>query len=136
MNLRTVRAKSAEESNSNTSIYMDGRKCENSACVNRRHLVALSPEDHRAVHSTKYRTIKEQIYRGEWEKIQAAKAEERSRLERELLERDRQLRKQQLAEIERLRNLALAAEEERKKRLLREERWREFRARLKRFLYV
>ena|ERR1700722_5260446 len=28
-------------------------KCENSTCVNPRHLVALSPEAHRAVHATK-----------------------------------------------------------------------------------
>jgi hypothetical protein len=85
-------------------------KCENSGCVNPRHLVALSPEDHRAVHSTKDKTIKEQIYRGEWQKIQAAKAEaarlERERLERQWLERERQrleVERQRLAEQESLR---------------------------------
>lgn len=102
-------------------------KCENSACVNPRHLVALSPEDHRAVHSTKDRTIKEQIYRGEWKKIQVAKAEaqrlERERLERQRIERERQrLERERLAEIERQQLAALAAEEERKKQLLRLER--------------
>ena len=50
-------------------------KCENSACVNPRHLVALSPEAHRALHATKHKTLKEQIYQGEWEQIQAAKLE-------------------------------------------------------------
>jgi hypothetical protein len=63
-------------------------KCENSACVNPRHLIALSPEDHRAVHATKDGAIKEQIYRGECAKIQAAKAEA-ERLEREEWERQR-----------------------------------------------
>src|SRR5262249_29836322 len=56
-------------------------KCENSACVSPRHLVALSPEDHRAVHATKDKAIQEQIYRGESQKIQGTKAEERARLE-------------------------------------------------------
>jgi hypothetical protein len=44
-------------------------KCENSTCVNPRHLVALSPEAHRAVHATKDRALREQIYRGEWQRI-------------------------------------------------------------------
>ncbi|MGA8654676.1 MAG: HNH endonuclease [Chthoniobacterales bacterium] len=69
------------------------RKCENSACMNPRHLVALSPAQHRAAHATKDRAIKEQIYRGEWEQIQAAKAEPaqlaKERYERERLERRR-----------------------------------------------
>ena len=60
-------------------------KCGNSACVNPRHLVALSAEAHRAVHATKDKALKERIYRGEWEQIQAARAEA-ARLERERLE--------------------------------------------------
>jgi hypothetical protein len=50
-------------------------KCGNSACVNPRHPVALSAEAHRAVHATKDKALKESIYQGEWEQIQAAKAE-------------------------------------------------------------
>jgi hypothetical protein len=49
-------------------------KCENSTCINPRHLVALSPEAHRAVHSTKDKALKERIYRGEWEKIKTARS--------------------------------------------------------------
>jgi hypothetical protein len=76
-------------------------KCWNSACLNPRHLVALSPEAHSAVHATKDNALREQIYRGQWEQIQAAKAEaarlERARLEIELLQRERQ---RELARIE------------------------------------
>jgi HNH endonuclease len=50
-------------------------KCGNSACVNPRHLVALTAEAHRAVHATKDKAIHERIYRGEWEQIQTAEAE-------------------------------------------------------------
>jgi hypothetical protein len=68
-------------------------KCGNSACVNPRHLVALSAEAHRAVHATKDKAKKERIYRGEWEQIQAAEAEaarlERERIEREWFEKER-----------------------------------------------
>ena len=104
-------------------------KCKNCACVNPRHLVALSPEDHRAVHATKNRAIQEQIYRGEWAKIQAAKVEaarlERERLERRRLEWERQLEEQRrererLAEIERQRLAELAAENERRRQIRQE----------------
>lgn len=74
-------------------------KCENSACVNPRHLVAFSPEDHRAVHATKNNAIKQQIYRGEWAEIQAAKAEA-ERLERERAEEQRRERERIAAEKE------------------------------------
>jgi hypothetical protein len=77
-------------------------KCENSGCVNPRHLVALSLEDHRAVHATKNKATKEQIYRGEWQKIQAAKAEA-ERLERERLERQRIQREEKRIQAERQR---------------------------------
>jgi HNH endonuclease len=87
-------------------------KCENSACVNPRHLVALSPDDHRAVHATKNKAIKEQIYHGEWQKIQAAKAEA-ERLEQQRLEQQR-LEQIRLAEERRKRAAAMAAEEARK----------------------
>lgn len=98
-------------------------KCENSACVNPRHLVALSPEDHRAVHSTKNNTIKEQIYRGEWQKIQAAKAEA-ARLERERYERERKLARERY-EREQLEQRPIEAGKEEEKRLLAAatERW-------------
>jgi hypothetical protein len=111
-------------------------KCENSACVNPRHLVALSPEAHRAVHATKDKTLKERIYRGEWERIQAEKAQAqwlaKERAERQRLEREQQRR---AAEIERQRTFALAAEEERKKQVRREERIHKLAARLKKFLF-
>ncbi len=66
-------------------------KCENSACVNPRHLVGLSSEAHRAVYVTKDKTLKERIYRGKWEKIQAEKQiqAESERLVRERLEKQR-----------------------------------------------
>jgi hypothetical protein len=73
-------------------------KCENSACVNPRHLVALSPESHRAIHATKDKMLKERIYRGEWERIQAEKVEA-ERLEIEQLEQERL--DQQRAELQR-----------------------------------
>lgn len=92
-------------------------KCGNSACVNPRHLVALSPEAHRRVHSTKDKALKERIYQGEWEQIQRAEANERAaaaaeearrlalrvereRLRREQLERDEKERKERLEQAE------------------------------------
>src|SRR6516164_3120820 len=95
-------------------------KCENSACVNPRHLVALSPEAHRALHATKHKTLKEQIYQGEWEQIQAAKLEAGERFVRERIERQRreqeeggrQLLKASL--LERQRIAALNAENKRR----------------------
>jgi hypothetical protein len=88
-------------------------KCGNSACVNPRHLVALSAEAHRAVHATKDKAIKERIYRGEWEQIQAAEAEaarlereriERQRLECERIEKEQEEKRQLIAEAERWRS--------------------------------
>jgi hypothetical protein len=70
-------------------------KCENSACVNPRHLVALSPEAHRAVHATKDKTLRERIYAGEWERIQAEKAEV-ERLARERRERKQRLERERI----------------------------------------
>jgi hypothetical protein len=66
-------------------------KCENSACINPRHLVALSPDAHRAVHATEDRTLKERIYRGEWRKIQEERdiLEEGQRLVRERMKKQR-----------------------------------------------
>ncbi|HWY91820.1 MAG TPA: HNH endonuclease [Chthoniobacterales bacterium] len=112
-------------------------KCETSSCVNPRHLVALSPEDHRAVHSTKDKAIQEQIYLGEWEQVKVAKAEEarleKARLERERLEavqleeerleRERLQRcraQERLAQSERQRIASLDAENRRISRLRRE----------------
>jgi hypothetical protein len=91
--------------------------CENSACVNPRHLVALSPDAHRAWHATKDKALRERICAGEWEQIQAAKAEaarlereqrlgqERQRLEEQELARRREKRTEQFDWIfSRLRN--------------------------------
>ena len=99
-------------------------KCENSACVNPKHLVVLSPEAHRAVHATKDKTLKERIYRGEWERIQAEKAQA-ERLAMERLERER-LERERLAKERSKRVAAMAAEEARQKQRHREERWRSF----------
>jgi hypothetical protein len=75
-------------------------KCSNSACVNPRHLVALSPEAHRAVHATKDIVLKERIYRGEWEQIQAAEAKAallaREKAEKDRLEREGRRQQQQV----------------------------------------
>src|ERR1700730_18636135 len=60
-------------------------KCENSACVNPRHLVALSPDDHRAVHAIKDKEIREQIYLGNH---QHAERLIRAKLQREKLKRE------------------------------------------------
>ena len=83
-------------------------KCENSACVNPRHLVALSPEAHRAVHGTKDKALKERIYAGEWEQIQAAKAkaeaERQQQLQRERHERALRLAREQHERAEREEN--------------------------------
>jgi hypothetical protein len=105
-------------------------KCANSACVNPRHLVALSPEAHRAVHATKSHALKERIYRGEWERIQAEKVEAarlaKERLEKLWRERERQREEQRrererLAEQERQRIATVAAEKEREREIRREE---------------
>jgi hypothetical protein len=106
-------------------------KCENSACVNPRHLVALSPEAHRAVHATKDHALKERIYRGEWRRIKTEKAlaEQlaRERRERQWREQERlaeeQLREyERLAEEQRQRVAAIAAEEARKREERRKKR--------------
>jgi hypothetical protein len=103
-------------------------KCGNSSCVNPRHLVALSAEAHRAVHATADRVLKQGIYRGEWEEIQAAKAKaarvakekyeqiqaekaENSRLDREAYElNQREKRRIEAKEEEENRQLEVAVE--------------------------
>lgn len=93
-------------------------KCENSACVNPRHLVALSAEAHRAVHATKDKTLKERIYGGEWHKIQKEKEiqEEGQRLARQRFEKQRleQERIEEEAYQRRVASLAAQTERERK----------------------
>jgi len=115
-------------------------KCENSACINPRHLVVLSPEAHRAVHATKDKTLKERIYRGEWERIQAEKAKaerlaierlEREKREQERLAEERRREQERLAEEERKRAAAMAAEEQRQKQMRRVERRTAIRSRLR-----
>jgi hypothetical protein len=92
-------------------------KCESCACVNPGHLVALSPEAHRAVHATKDKTLKAQIYRGEWEQIEEAKAE----AERFLRERiERQRREQEEEERRRLEAVRLEQERLERERLKRQ----------------
>jgi hypothetical protein len=98
-------------------------KCGNSACVNPRHLVALSAEAHRAVHATKDKAMHERIYRGEWEHIKAAEAEAALELE-ERLKRERpeiaDRRRREWLERERI---AKEQEEEKQRRASEVERW-------------
>jgi hypothetical protein len=53
--------------------YEVHHKCECNKCLNPRHLIALSVEDHDLVHSTTDETVRKEVYRGNGPKIRAAR---------------------------------------------------------------
>jgi hypothetical protein len=78
--------------------------CENSGCVNPRHLIALSPEAHRAVHAALRvgnSKLVQAIYDGQWRQLEAerlAAEQEKTRLQQE---NERELERLRQAQIER-----------------------------------